>query len=101
MSYTSFDHFFTVLGNRGRVHMLQLLNQEGAKSVSDIAATLQMEQSTVSHGLKQLLLCHFVTVKQDGKERIYTVNEDTVKPLLEQIEKHVHTYCIEGCKHWG
>jgi DNA-binding transcriptional ArsR family regulator len=100
MSYTSFDHFFTVLSNRQRVRILQLLNTEGARSVSEIATALKIEQSAVSHGLKHLLACHFVTVRQKGKERIYAVNEDTVKPLLEQIEKHVRTYCVEGCKHW-
>ena len=68
-------------------------------SVSAIAGELESEQSAVSHGLKQLLVCHFVNVKQEGKERIYTINEDTVKPLLGQIEHHVEKYCAENCKH--
>lgn len=68
-------------------------------SVTSIANTIGAEQSAVSHNLKQLLVCHFVTVSQDGKERIYTINEETVKPLFIQIEKHVSKYCIESCKH--
>lgn len=100
MSYVSFDHFFLTLANKQRVHILQLLAEKGTLSVSAIAETLQLEQSSVSHSLKQLLLCHFVTVEQSGKERIYRINEDTVKPLFDQIEQHISKYCAKGCDHW-
>jgi DNA-binding transcriptional ArsR family regulator len=100
MKYTSFDHFFMTLGNKQRVRLLQLLVKKGPTGVTAIAEALNVEQSAASHGLKQLLLCHFVTVKQDGKERIYAINEDTIKPLFEQIEKHVEKYCVKGCEHW-
>lgn len=100
MNYASLDHFFMTLGNKQRVHILQLLMKQGAKSVTAISEILGIEQSAVSHSLKQLLRCHFVTVAQAGKERIYNINEDTVAPLFEQIERHVETYCIKGCEHW-
>ena len=76
-----------------------MLNIEGPQSVSAIADALNAEQSAVSHSLKHLLQCHFVTVRQDGKERIYAINEDTVAPLFRQIRKHVEKYCVEGCEH--
>lgn len=88
------------LGNKQRVHILQYLAHSGPKNVTEIADRLKIEQSAASHSLKQLLLCHFVTVTQDGKERVYNVNEDTVKPLFEQIEQHVKKYCARGCEHW-
>ena len=100
MKYTSFDHFFMTLGNKQRVRTLQLLDQDGPQSVSSIAEALGAEQSAVSHNLRQLLQCHFVTVKQDGKERIYSINEDTVTPLFDQIYTHVKKYCVKGCEHW-
>jgi len=100
MNYPSFDHFFMVLGNKRRVRILQLLIKQGPMTVTAIAEKLQIEQSAASHCLKHLLQCHFVTVNQDGKERIYAINEDTVRPLFEQIEKHVQTYCVKGCEHW-
>lgn len=101
MKYLSFDHFFMTLGNRQRAHILQLLTDKGPMGVTAISETLGIEQSAASHSLRQLLLCHFVTVKQEGKERIYGINEDTVKPLFESIEKHVKKYCVKGCEHWG
>lgn len=88
------------LGNKQRVHILQLLAKKGPLGVTAIAEALKVEQSAVSHSLRHLLLCHFVTVKQEGKERIYSINDDTVRPLFEQIERHVEKYCVKGCEHW-
>jgi DNA-binding transcriptional ArsR family regulator len=101
MTFMSFDHFFTVLSNKQRVRILQLLEREGPLSVNAITERLSAEQSAVSHALKQLLLCHFVNVTQDGKERNYALNEDTVRPLLGDIERHVQKYCVQSCKHWS
>lgn len=100
MTYTSFDDFFTVLGNKQRVRILQYLSQEGSKSVSEISNKLKIEQSGVSHDMRRLLLCHFVEVKQQGKERIYAINKETIEPLFTLIQKHVEAYCAKGCVHW-
>ena len=99
MKDTSFDHFFTVLGNKQRVKILQLLRKHGSMSVLSIAEKLQAEQSTVSHSLRHLLICHFVTVNRSGKERIYSINEDTVHPIFDLIEQHIKKYCVKGCEH--
>lgn len=99
MTQVSLDHFFATLSNPRRVKILQLLDNEGPKNVSQIVQALQVEQSAVSHCLKSLQACHFVEVQQSGKERIYSVNTDTIKPLLKQIERHVNTYCVENCEH--
>jgi DNA-binding transcriptional ArsR family regulator len=77
-----------------------LLSHEGPMSVSAITKALESDQSAVSHTLKQLLQCHFVTVEQVGKNRIYSINDDTVKPLFEQIDRHVRKYCVKDCEHW-
>jgi len=100
MIYTSFDDFFTVLGSMQRVKILQFLNSEGPKSVSDMSSRLKIEQSAVSHHMKRLLMCHFVSVKRSGKERIYEINIDTIQPLFNLIRKHVEKYCVKGCEHW-
>lgn len=99
MKYVSFDHFFTILGNRQRLRIVQLLAEKGPQSVSVIADALKAEQSAVSHSLRQLLGCHFVTVERNGKARVYSINKDTVEPLLQQIDQHVRTYCVKGCEH--
>jgi len=99
MKYVSFDDFFTVLGNKQRLRIVQLLGTNGPLKVSAIAEKLQIEQSAVSHSMKSLLRCHFVTVQPHGKERIYAINEDTILPLFDLIDKHVRTYCYKECEH--
>lgn len=99
MKEVSLDHFFTALGNKQRVHILQLLTKHGPHSVLGIASELKAEQSAVSHNLRQLLICHFVTVNQNGKERIYAINKDTVEPIFKLIGKHISRYCVEQCSH--
>lgn len=100
MRYASFDHFFATLSNKQRVRILQLLAHDGEQTVSRIADKLGAEQSTVSHNLRQLLACHFVNVRPEGKGRIYDINNETVAPLLELIHSHVKRYCVKGCDHW-
>lgn len=100
MTYLAFDDFFTVLANKNRVRIVQYLNDQGPKNVGDIADKLKVEQSIVSHNLRRLLGCHFVSVKQAGKQRLYTVNQDTISPLLGLIERHVEANCAKGCQHW-
>jgi len=100
MKYTVFDDFFTVLGNKQRVKILQYLNSAGGKNVTQISRKLKLEQSAVSHSMQRLLGCHFVVMEARGKERIYTINKDTVQPLFELIETHVKKYCVKGCQHW-
>jgi|SRR6185312_12199953 len=100
MTYPSFDDFFLVLSNKQRVKILQFLSSEGPKSVSDISNKLKIEQSAVSHNVIRLLKCHFVEVEQQGKERIYAINNETIQPLFNLIQKHVEAYCVKGCVHW-
>lgn len=100
MMFTVFDDFFSVLGNKQRVRILQYLDASGAKTVTEISEDLQLEQSAVSHNLKRLLLCHFVEVEPQGKGRVYSINKDTVQPLFRMIDTHVRTYCAKGCNHW-
>lgn len=99
--YAILDDFFTVLSNRQRVRVLQLLGSEGPMNVGQISEKLGIQQSAVSHCMQRLRACHFVGVEQRGKERIYNINHDTIKPLFELIDMHIRNYCVKGCKHWG
>jgi len=92
----SYREFFKTLGNQQRVEiMLLLLKRE--MSVNDIAKALDAPQSSISHNLKCLEQCSFVSVSQQGKKRIYKVNEDTIAPLFMLIQKHSEKYCKSRC----
>lgn len=99
--YAILDDFFTVLSNRQRVRVLQLLGAEGPQNVGQISEKLGIQQSAVSHCMQRLRACHFVEVEQRGKERVYAINHDTVQPLFDLIEKHVRKYCAKECSHWA
>ena len=88
--------FFETLGNRVRWEVIHLL-QKGELNATGVAEKLGYEQSLISHHLQRLEKCGFVTVKRNGKERIYTLNKETVKPLLELMDKHISTFCKKLC----
>ena len=66
-------------------------------NVKEIIKRVNEEQSTVSHNLKKLTDCHILEVKKVGKERIYSLNKDTVIPMLKIVGKHVEKHCPGSC----
>lgn len=92
-----YQEFFKTLGNETRIKILLLLEKKGECNVGDLTKSLGVDQSTISHNLKRLENCKFVTVKPNGKERVYRLNEKTIKPLLGLIAKHAQTYCKKFC----
>jgi len=65
----------------------------GPMNVTEIVKKIGEEQSAVSHSLKKLTECHILDVKQKGKERIYSLNKETVMPMLKIVAKHVNKNC--------
>lgn len=91
------EQFFAVLGDRNRLGIIQSL-LEGKKNVSELCKDLEMEQSLVSHHLKTLKDHGFVESQREGKHMIYTVNEGTVRPLMDTMAKHTSNVCGYGCE---
>jgi len=96
MKCPSYNLFFETISPRMRVRILELLRNK-QMSVSEIASALKEEQSKISHNLKRLKDCHLIDVKQKGKQRIYSLNKDTMLPLMKLVEKHVKRFCCEKC----
>ena len=84
--------FFSTLANPARLAVLESLS-EISKNVSEIADTLKLEQSMVSHNLRPLIRCGFVQVEKKGRERIYHLNKETFDALLDVLETHAQKYC--------
>lgn len=91
-----YQEFFKTLGNQQRVEII-LCMLEGAKNVTQIVECLKADQSSVSHNLKRLLQCSFVRMKPNGKERLYSINKETIAPLFKLIKKHANQYCKQFC----
>ena len=62
-------------------------------NVSGLATLLHQEQSMISHNLKLLEKCHFISSEKRGKEKYVSFNLDIVDPLFELVENHYYKYC--------
>lgn len=89
----SYNVFFETIGNKTRLNILELLYNK-ARPVNEICKLLNAEQSKISHNLKKLNDCHFLDVKRKGKKRIYSLNKETMIPLMKLVDKHVKKHCI-------
>jgi DNA-binding transcriptional ArsR family regulator len=87
--------FFSTLSNPTRLGILELL-RESPRNVTQLAEGLKQEQSMISHNLKPLTRCGFVFVERKGKERIYSLNRETVEQMYEIIDNHMKKYCPGG-----
>ncbi len=83
--------FFKALSNPGRISILDLL-RKGPRSVSEISEGLGVEQTAVSHSLKCLAFCGLVTGQRFGKTRVYSLNRETVEPILTMGDRHISRY---------
>ena len=94
---TTCYRFFNNLANPTRLATLeQLMNKP--MSVNELAEALGQEQSMISHNLKPLLQCKFVTIQKQGKQRIYSVNKKTIASLFKIVENHAENFCPTGGK---
>lgn len=93
----SYYRFFMNFSNRTKSDIINLL-REGPLSVKDITRKIGGEQSKISHSLRDLRRCHILNVKHEGKQRIYSLNEETVIPMLEMVERHIRKNCPGGCE---
>jgi ArsR family transcriptional regulator, cadmium/lead-responsive transcriptional repressor len=88
--------FFKSLCNETRSSIILALKDKPL-SVNQIIEETGMEQSRISHNLPCLVKTGFITVEQVGKQRIYSLNKDTIVPILNAVEKHMKKYVTNIC----
>jgi ArsR family transcriptional regulator, lead/cadmium/zinc/bismuth-responsive transcriptional repressor len=96
MKCMSYEKFFEVFANKTRLKIIESL-LESEKNVTEIYEDINEEQSNVSHNLKILYECNFITRKREGKNMIYSINKETIKPMLDLVNKHVKKFCKNKC----
>lgn len=84
--------FFSTLANPTRLAILETL-KDGPMNVSSLAGALRQEQSMISHNLRLLETCNYIMSERRGKEKVLSLNEDTVDALFNIVEKHGNVYC--------
>lgn len=78
---------FKALGDPTRIRILHLLQQKEC-SVNEIADTLDLSQSTVSHQLRFLKNLRLVKNRRAGTTIFYSHDDDHVIRILEQMIAH-------------
>lgn len=78
---------FKALSDPTRLRILNLLTQ-GERSVNEIAETLSLLQSTVSHQLRFLKNLRLVKFRREGTTLYYSQDDEHVIGLLKQTIEH-------------
>ena len=79
---------FKVFGDSTRLKILFVLF-EGESSVGDLATSLNMTQSAISHQLKILKANKLVTSRRDGKLIFYSLADEHVRSIIAQGREHI------------
>lgn len=79
---------FKVFGDGTRLRILWALFDEEL-CVFDISERLGMSQSAISHQLRTLKQARLVKSRREGKNTFYSIDDDHVKRIIEQVMIHV------------
>jgi len=80
---------FKIFGDSTRIRILFVLF-ESELCVCDLAQTLNMNQSAVSHQLKILKQAKLVTNRRVGKSVFYSLADDHVRAIIDQGMEHIN-----------
>ncbi|MFI3208532.1 MAG: metalloregulator ArsR/SmtB family transcription factor [Eubacteriales bacterium] len=79
---------FKILGDPTRVKIVWALEQEEL-CVCDIAASLNMTKSAISHQLALLRKHHIVKPRRSGKQVFYSLDDEHITLIIEMAKTHV------------
>ncbi|MBE9191447.1 helix-turn-helix transcriptional regulator [Gloeocapsopsis crepidinum LEGE 06123] len=80
--------FFSLLGDPNRLRILSLL-AEKELCVCDLAATLDMSESAVSHQLRTLRTMRLVSYRKQGRNVFYNLQDSHVLNLYHSVAEHL------------
>ena len=79
--------FFKILGDTTTIKILKALSVS-EMCVADISSLLEMTQSAISHQLRVLKQAHLVKSRREGKNMIYSLDDDHVEHIVS--EGYIH-----------
>lgn len=80
---------FKIFGDNTRIRILWALFDKEL-CVYDIADMLGMSQSAISHQLRTLKQARLIKARRDGKNAFYSLDDDHVKRIIEQVLIHIN-----------
>ena len=79
---------FKVFGDSTRMRILYRLFS-GEYCVNELAESLNLTQSAVSHQLKLLKQARLVRARREGKSMIYALADEHVRTMIDQGLEHI------------
>ena len=79
---------FKAFGDPTRVQILSVL-LDGERCVTQIVEMVDISQSAVSHQLRLLKQLHLVKARREGKNILYSLDDDHVHTMLQMGLEHV------------
>lgn len=92
MKESNYHLFFGRFSTKLKTDVLNALMKK-PMNVNELAEEIKAERSKVSHALTSLRMCRIVGAEKKGRERVYSITKDTVKPMLKLVDRHVAKYC--------
>ena len=80
---------FKLLGEPNRVRILHALLEAGELCVCDLAATVDVSETTVSHAMRLLKAAGIVRNRRDGRIVYYRLDDAHVRMLLDLSREHL------------
>jgi len=82
---------FNAIAEPQRRAILELL-AEGELSVNEIAETLDLKQPQASKHLRVLRAVDLVSVRSEGKQRLYQLQGEALKPVHDWVQRFEHMW---------
>ena len=83
------SEFFKTFGDETRLKIILILDKMESMCVNDIAVSLNMTKSAISHQLKYLKDNKLVKSQKLGKEVFYSLIDNHVKTIFELGAEHI------------
>lgn len=88
MIITRLADVFKIFGDNTRIKIMWTLF-DNEMCVFDIANKLNMSHSAISHQLSTLKQARLIKARRDGKNAFYSLDDDHVKRIIEQVLIHI------------
>lgn len=85
----SISKIFKILSDPTRVKLVWALNKREL-CVCDLAATLEMTKSAISHQLKTMREFNVVKSRRDGKNIFYSLDDQHITSIIELVKIHIN-----------
>lgn len=80
---------FKIFGDSTRIRILYKLFQTEEISVGELADSLNMTVSAISHQLRILKHSKLIKSRREGKQSLYSLDDDHVRTIMECGMEHI------------